>query len=84
MSKSSSRIASTPPNQGKGSVKSSTGERSELAEAIPVAEPEENSWPFRLAMLAILGAMLLLSAIVLFDFFMGLIRRAPGPGGGRL
>jgi len=83
MSKPSSRIASTPPNQGKGSI-NSTGEGGELAEAIPVAEPEENSWPFRLAMLAILGAMLLLSAIVLFDFFMGLIRGAPGPGGGRL
>jgi hypothetical protein len=84
MSKPSSRIASSPSNQGKGSINSSPGEGSELAEAIPVAELEENSWPFRLAMLAILGAMLLLSAIVLFDFFMGLIRGAPGPGGGRL
>jgi hypothetical protein len=83
MSKPSSRIASTPPNQGMGSI-NSTGESSDLADAIPVAEPEENSWPFRLAMLAILGAMLLLSAIVLFDFFMGLIRGATGPGGGRL
>jgi hypothetical protein len=84
MSKPSSHITSTPPNQGKVPINSSPGEGSELAEAIPVAEPEENSWPFRLAMLAILGAMLLLSAIVLFDFFMGLIRGAPGPGGGRL
>jgi hypothetical protein len=84
MSKPSSRIVSTPPNQGKGSINTSPGDGSEVADAIPVVEPEENSWPFRLAMLAILGAMLLLSAIVLFDFFMGLIRGAPGPGGGRL
>ncbi|MFL5244421.1 MAG: hypothetical protein ACJ8FY_20160 [Gemmataceae bacterium] len=83
MTKPSSRMAS-PPDQGKGPINSNTDETSDLGDSVLVTTPEENSWPYRLAMLAILGAILLLSAIVLFDFFMGLMRGAPGPGGGRI
>ena len=77
--------------------KSSPRLHSKLPSANAVAEPsadfdESNfqvdywgdSWAFRLAILAVFGATLLLWTIVIFDFFAGVIRGPAGPGAGRL
>lgn len=61
-----------------------SGSLEDLTDAVPATVQVHLPWTYRLAMLAILGAMTLLWLLILVDWFMGLWRAAPGPGAGRL
>jgi hypothetical protein len=84
MSKSSPRTHSKPPTSHREIAESGSEPEMDLKEANLQVDYWGDSWAFRLAMLAVLGATLLLWTIVIFDYFAGAARDPAGPGTGRI
>jgi hypothetical protein len=84
MSKSSPRVHLKPPSSPKEIIDPDAKQVADLEEPDLQLGYWGELWAFRIAMLAVLGATLLLWTIVIFDFFAGMARGPVGPGAGRL
>jgi hypothetical protein len=84
MSKHAPRSHSKPPSSPSLNADEGSARDVDLDEANLQVEYWGDSWAFRLAMLAVLAATLLLLTIVIFDFFAGAAKVPAGPGVGRM
>jgi hypothetical protein len=84
MSKPAFRMHSKPPSSPRLIGEEGSEQDVNLDEANLQVEYAGDTWAFRLAMLAVTGATLLLWTIVIFDYFAGLARDPAGPGAVRI
>ena len=84
MSKSSPRVHLKQPSSPREIADPDSKQGADLEEPDLQQGYWGEPWAFRIAMLAVLGATLLLWTIVIFDFFAGMARGPVGPGAGRL